>query len=483
MISRVGARDRRQQRLGAEAELARRPRGPPRARRSSPRWASFSVTSTRAISVLSCPAPRVCVPWCCSVAGAAPGWLVARLGEERAQPAHTLDHVVVAQRVGHPEVPRCPERLPRARPPPWPPRCRSRPARRSSAGGDRRSPCPAARSPTGRRRRRPRARRSARPRCRSAWTRWCAGAGRRPRPSRPPRSRSPETAASAARWETFATLEVSCDWMLVAATTASVGPISQPTPPAGHGVGLGHAVHHQAPVGQLGDEHRHRAVDGRAVDEVLVDLVGDHPQPLLERPAADRLHLGGRVDGAGRVRRRDEEEHLGARGQAPPPAPRCGPGSRRPPSTRDHHRRPPGQGDGLGIGRPVGGGDQHLVAGVAEHGEGVGDRLLPAVGDEHLGRAPRRGPSRGASCPRSPGAARADRPSACSGGSRGRGRRPAAASTMWAGVGKSGSPAPKPMTCSPAACSALAAASTASVADGATAAARAAMRRCIVPAD
>src|SRR6202161_1016021 len=51
-----------------------------------------------------------------------------------------------------------------------------------------------------------------------------------------------------------------------------------------------------------------------------------------------------------------------------------------------------------------------------------------------------------------------------------------AASTMWAGVGKSGSPAPKPITCSPAACSALALASTARVAEGATAAARAEIR-------
>ena len=45
-----------------------------------------------------------------------------------------------------------------------------------------------------------------------------------------------------------------------------------------------------------------------------------------------------------------------------------------------------------------------------------------------------------------------------------------AASTMWAGVGKSGSPAPKPITGSPAALSALALASTASVADSAMAA-------------
>src|SRR5580704_17475600 len=48
-----------------------------------------------------------------------------------------------------------------------------------------------------------------------------------------------------------------------------------------------------------------------------------------------------------------------------------------------------------------------------------------------------------------------------------------AASTMWAGVGKSGSPAPKPMTSSPWAWSALALASTARVADGDTALMRA----------
>ena len=41
--------------------------------------------------------------------------------------------------------------------------------------------------------------------------------------------RSPVTAASAARCETLATLEVACDWRLVAALTRSFGPIIQPT--------------------------------------------------------------------------------------------------------------------------------------------------------------------------------------------------------------------------------------------------------------
>ena len=41
--------------------------------------------------------------------------------------------------------------------------------------------------------------------------------------------RSPETAASAARWDTLATLEVSWDCRLVAAAITSVGPIIHPT--------------------------------------------------------------------------------------------------------------------------------------------------------------------------------------------------------------------------------------------------------------
>ena len=42
-------------------------------------------------------------------------------------------------------------------------------------------------------------------------------------------SRSPDTPASAARWETFDTFEVACDWRLVAAPTTSGGPIIHPT--------------------------------------------------------------------------------------------------------------------------------------------------------------------------------------------------------------------------------------------------------------
>ena len=41
--------------------------------------------------------------------------------------------------------------------------------------------------------------------------------------------RSPLTASSAAAWATLATLEVLCDWKLIAAFITSLGPIIQPT--------------------------------------------------------------------------------------------------------------------------------------------------------------------------------------------------------------------------------------------------------------
>ena len=98
-------------------------------------------------------------------------------------------------------------------------------------------------------------------------------------------SRPPDTAASAARCATFETFDVSWLWMLVAAVDGVARPDQPPDPPAGHGVGLGHAVGHQAALGQLGHQHRHGVVLGAAVDQVLVDLVGDHPDPLGRRPS------------------------------------------------------------------------------------------------------------------------------------------------------------------------------------------------------
>ena len=56
-------------------------------------------------------------------------------------------------------------------------------------------------------------------------------------------------------------------------------------PPSRHGVGLGHPVDDHAGVGQVGNQHRHRGESGFAVDQVLVDLVGDHPQAVRQPPS------------------------------------------------------------------------------------------------------------------------------------------------------------------------------------------------------
>ena len=95
-----------------------------------------------------------------------------------------------------------------------------------------------------------------------------------------------------------------------------------------------------------------------------------------------RLDLAPGVDGAGRVRRRHEQERLGALGagrlelvDGDPEAVVDG---------ADGHRNATGQGDRLREGDPVGRGDEDLVARVEQGGEGVGDGLLAAVGDQHL---------------------------------------------------------------------------------------------------
>ena len=156
-------------------------------------------------------------------------------------------------------------------------------------------------------------------------------------------------------------------------------------PPAGHGIGLGHTVEHDAAILQFGNHHRHGMMLGLAVCEVLVDLVGEDPDAVLRSPAADLLDLRAGVDGAGRVGRRHEDQRLGPGGSgrlqlvdAHPEAARGG--------GQNGHGHAAGQGDRLGIGRPVGGGQQHLVARVDHRGDGVVHRVLAAVGDQHVGR-------------------------------------------------------------------------------------------------
>ncbi len=105
--------------------------------------------------------------------------------------------------------------------------------------------------------------------------------------------------------------------------------------------------------------------------------------PCSKRPLADGAHLLGGVHRAGRVRRRHEQQHLGAR--------RAGRLK-----LLDGHEvvlvgagehldgNPARELDRLGIGGPVRRGQQHLVARVEQGRERLVDGLLAAVGHDHL---------------------------------------------------------------------------------------------------
>ena len=163
------------------------------------------------------------------------------------------------------------------------------------------------------------------------------------------------------------------------------GPDHPADAPPGHGVGLGDAVEHDAAVGDLrhGDGHRH--VLGAVVGQVLVDLVGDHPDAVLGGPAPDGLDERARRDRARGVRRRAPQQRLGvrrARGLE-------GLDGRQEVGGlvgAQDHRLAAGHAHGLGVGRPVRRGQQDLVARVDQRREGLEHGLLAAVGDEHLAR-------------------------------------------------------------------------------------------------
>ncbi len=172
-------------------------------------------------------------------------------------------------------------------------------------------------------------------------------------------------------------------WKLVDGVDDVVRPDHPADPPPGHGVGLGDTVDDDALIGEIGHERRHRGELVRTVGEVLVDLVGDHPDAVLQRPLPDRLDGLGRVHGTGRVVGADEQQHLG------PLGPRrvelldgdleaaLGVGV-------DDDGHAAGERDRLGVGGPVGRRHDHLVARVAERGEGGVDGMLAAVGHQHL---------------------------------------------------------------------------------------------------
>ena len=122
---------------------------------------------------------------------------------------------------------------------------------------------------------------------------------------------------------------------------------------------------------------------GILVQEMLVDLIGDHPNAVLEGPLADRPGFSGGVDAARRIRRRAVQEDLRALGARSfelfdaDLVVLLGAGE-------NGDGDAAGEFDDLGVGRPVGGRQEGLVARVEDGGECLEDGLLAAVGHENL---------------------------------------------------------------------------------------------------
>ena len=171
----------------------------------------------------------------------------------------------------------------------------------------------------------------------------------------------------------------------VGASLDYVGGCDHPSDsPAGHGVRLGNTVQDDALVGELRNDNGHRVMFVVAVDEVLVDLVGDDPKVVLDGPLADGFDLVAAIHRPGWVGWRNEQDRFGLVGAGSfELVDGC-------PETRLDvgeygHMACAGEGDGLGVGGPVRGWDNDLVTRVEDDGKRASDGLLAAVGDEHVG--------------------------------------------------------------------------------------------------
>ena len=152
--------------------------------------------------------------------------------------------------------------------------------------------------------------------------------------------------------------------------------------PAGHRVGLGEAVHHDGALlhaGQFGKAD----VRVLAIGQAAIDLVRQHNDIGLADDGCDRLQLVPRHDRAGRVVGVGQDEQLGARRDR---------GTQRLGGELELVLHPGGQRDGdaarhlgqRGVAHKAWLRDEHLVARVDQHADGVVDRLRTADRDQDL---------------------------------------------------------------------------------------------------
>ena len=155
--------------------------------------------------------------------------------------------------------------------------------------------------------------------------------------------------------------------------------------PAGHRVGLGHAVDDDCLVVDRLAEGRDGRVLLAVIDELLVNLIGNHIEPARHGQLGDLAKLIAAEDRARRVARRVDQQHLRALGHKGCQIARLGDIVVL--ALRLHkHRHAARQADHLRIGNPARRGDDHLVAGVEQRAQRRIDGELRAVGNDNLGR-------------------------------------------------------------------------------------------------
>ncbi len=156
--------------------------------------------------------------------------------------------------------------------------------------------------------------------------------------------------------------------------------------PAGHAIGFRHPVHRQRAVVQFRLDLRRRGEDEVVIDQMLVHIVGHHPDMrVLHQHVGDRLQLGARIGGAGRVRRRAKDDPFGLRRDRL--FQRIGLQLEAVRGRAHHrHRFAAGERHHFRIAHPIGRGDDDLVAGIDGGHQRVVEHLLAAGPDDDLVR-------------------------------------------------------------------------------------------------
>ena len=154
-------------------------------------------------------------------------------------------------------------------------------------------------------------------------------------------------------------------------------------PPAGHGVGLAYAIDEYRPLLQARPDRGKTGELVTAIDQPLVDLVGNDQQVFFHGHVGQLAQLIRRVHAAGGIRRAAQQQHFGLF---------CD-------GLKEHFGREfeivflrriddNGHGAGefhqFGVTDPVRGGNDHFVARIQNRGKDIMDGMLGPVGNHNL---------------------------------------------------------------------------------------------------